>query len=175
MTVTAPRIFFTRLPSRNSACFATRLVSRLNHGRIETHTRQATKMIKGSCHCQSIRFEIDGKMEGIFHCHCATCQKLNGTSYGSTGFVSADSFRIMNGEQDLTAYESSPGKNRYFCSKCGAPVYTQTHAKPDRIGVRIGLLDADPGIRSTAHICLSHERPWFEVSTALPKFDEFGS
>jgi hypothetical protein len=131
------------------------------------------EMLKGSCHCETIRFEIDDAMDGIFHCHCETCQKLNGTSYGSTGFVSANSFRIVSGQDALTAYESSPGKHRYFCSHCGAPVYAHAQASLDRIGVRVGLLDDDPGVRSKSHIWLSHEKPWFEVSTELPKFQEF--
>ncbi len=130
-------------------------------------------MLTGSCHCKTVRFEISGDMEGIFHCHCQTCQKLNGTSYGSTGFISSDLFEIVDGGNSLKAYESSPGKNRYFCSKCGAPIYAQSQAAPERIGVRVGLLDDDPGVRSKAHIWLSHEKPWFEVSTELPKFNEF--
>ena len=130
-------------------------------------------MLTGSCHCQTVQYEIDGDMEGIFHCHCHTCQKLNGTSYASTGFVPSNSFRILAGESSLTAYESSPGKNRYFCALCGAPVYAQAQATPERIGIRVGLIDGDPGVRSKSHIWLSHEKPWFEVATDLPTFDEF--
>jgi len=130
-------------------------------------------MLSGSCHCQAVRFEITGEIDGIYHCHCNTCQKLNGTSYGSTGFVTSDSFEIVAGADSLTAYESSPGKQRYFCSNCGAPIYAQTQANPERIGFRVGLMDGDPGIHSRVHIWLSHERPWFEVSTELPKFDKF--
>ena len=130
-------------------------------------------MITGSCHCQTVRYEISGEIEGIYHCHCHTCQKLNGTTYGSTGFVTSDSFSIVAGADSLTAYESSPGKNRYFCTNCSAPIYAQTHENPERIGIRVGLLDSDPGVRSQLHIWLSHEKPWFEVSTELPKFDEY--
>ena len=35
-------------------------------------------------------------------CHCQTRQKLNRTSYGSTGFVTADSFKIVTGADSLT-------------------------------------------------------------------------
>lgn len=130
-------------------------------------------MFTGSCHCQTVRYEITGEIEGIYHCHCQTCQKLNGTSFGSTGFVTADTFEIVAGADSLTAYESSPGKNRYFCSVCSAPIYARTQANPERIGIRVGLLDDDPGVRSKLHIWLSHEKPWFEVSTQLPMFDEY--
>lgn len=130
-------------------------------------------MMTGSCHCQTVKYEVDGEIDGIYHCHCETCQKLNGTSYGSTGFVPVDSFRIVAGQDALTAYESSPGKNRYFCSVCSAPIYAHAQASAERVGIRVGLLDGDPGVRSRLHIWLSHEKPWFEVSTELPTFDEW--
>lgn len=130
-------------------------------------------MRTGSCHCGTVRFEVAGDMQGIFHCHCDTCQKLNGTAYGSTGFVAPDAFRITAGEDAVTGYESSPGKRRYFCSGCGTPIYALAEANPDRIGVRIGALDGDPGIRSKLHIWVSHQHPWHEVETSLPMFDEF--
>jgi hypothetical protein len=132
-------------------------------------------MKTGSCHCGTVRFEVDGNMQGIFHCHCDTCQKLNGTAYGSTGFVAADDFRVTSGEALLTGYESSPGKQRYFCSVCGAPIYAQAEASADRIGVRIGVIDGDPGVRSKVHIWVSHKQPWQEVATGLPQFDEFAT
>jgi len=130
-------------------------------------------MQTGSCHCGTVRFEVDGDLQGIFHCHCETCQKLNGTAYGSTGFTTADQFRITAGNDALTGYESSPGKQRYFCSRCGAPIYAHAESNPERIGVRIGALDSDPGIRSKLHIWVSHKHPWFEVNTSLPEFDEY--
>ena len=130
-------------------------------------------MITGSCHCRTVQFEIAGEIDGIWHCHCETCQKLNGTVYGSTGFVPVGAFNITAGQAALTAYESSPGKKRYFCSKCGAPVYTLAQANPERIGVRIGAVNGDPFIRSRAHIWMSHHPAWYEVETGLPSYAEY--
>jgi hypothetical protein len=130
-------------------------------------------MTSGSCHCQTIRFEISGEIDGIWHCHCGTCQKLNGTAYGSTGFVSASAFKITEGQDELTAYESSPGKKRYFCAKCGAPIYALAQANPERIGVRMGACHGDPGVRSRAHIWMSQHPDWYEFETDLPEYPAY--
>jgi hypothetical protein len=130
-------------------------------------------MITGSCHCRTVQFQISGEMEGVMHCHCETCQKLNGTVYGSTGFVSTDRFTVTAGQSALTGYESSPGKKRFFCSKCGAPIHALAQANPGKIGVRVGAIDGDPGIRSRAHIWMSHHPAWYENETDLPSYAEY--
>jgi hypothetical protein len=130
-------------------------------------------MTSGSCHCQTVRFEISGEIDGIWHCHCGTCQKLNGTVCGSTGFVSASAFKITEGQDELTVYESSPGKKRYFCAKCGAPIYALAQANPERIGVRMGACHGDPGVRSRAHIWMSQHPDWYEFETDLPEYPAY--
>ena len=44
-------------------------------------------MVTGSCHCQTVRFEITAEIRGFMHCHCHTCRKINGTLYGSSALV----------------------------------------------------------------------------------------
>ncbi len=130
-------------------------------------------MTTGSCHCQTVQFEISSEIDGIWHCHCQTCQKLNGTVYGSTGFVPVSAFKITAGQAELTGYESSPGKKRYFCSKCGVPIYALARANPEKIGIRMGALNGDPGVRSRAHIWMSQHPAWYEIETDLPNYPEY--
>jgi len=32
-------------------------------------------MLKGSCLCGSVRYEIDGPLDGAMNCHCSMCRK----------------------------------------------------------------------------------------------------
>jgi hypothetical protein len=129
-------------------------------------------MVTGSCHCQTVRFEITAEIRGFMHCHCHTCRKINGTLYGSSALVTRAGFSIVAGQDALTAYESSPGKRRCFCSRCGSHVYAYFDRDPQTILLRIGTLDADPGVRPTGHIWVSHKAPWYEIRDDLPRFDE---
>lgn len=98
-------------------------------------------MIFGSCLCTKVRYNISGDLEDIVHCHCETCRKAHGTAFSSVAAVKDDDFEL-SGQAFLNAYESSPGKIRYFCAVCG----TQIYAKRDNtahIIRRLGSLDSD--------------------------------
>lgn len=129
-------------------------------------------MITGSCHCQTVQFEISAEIRGFMHCHCETCRKIHGTVYGSSALVRREGFKVVAGEEAITAYESTPGKKRCFCSRCGTHVYAYFDARPDTIILRLGTIQADPGIRPQAHIWVSHKAPWYEIQDDLPQFAE---
>ncbi|WP_442903882.1 GFA family protein, partial [Gilvimarinus sp. 1_MG-2023] len=75
-------------------------------------------MITGSCLCGAVTYTITGKVGDIVHCHCVTCRKAHAAAFSSVAAV-ADADFVVSGRESLTAYESSPGKQRYFCSRCG--------------------------------------------------------
>lgn len=127
---------------------------------------------QGSCHCGTIRYEISGPIQGITHCHCRTCRKVGGTVFASGGAVATDHFRLTAGAADLRAYESSPGKKRHFCSRCGSPIFARLDANPGVTLLRIGSLDDDPGVVSARHIWVSHSPRWYQDRPELPRFPE---
>jgi len=49
-------------------------------------------------------------------------------------------FRWLKGEEKLSAFESSPGKLRYFCSVCGSHLVAERVSQPHVI-VRVATLD----------------------------------
>jgi hypothetical protein len=126
-------------------------------------------MLTGSCLCRRVRYQINGPIYRFVHCHCRTCRKVHGTVYGSSALVQNRNFQVVGGEDAVTRYESSPGKLRCFCSVCGTHVFAQ---KADEIILRVGTLDADPGIRPEAHIWMGDKAPWYEVCDELPKYNE---
>ncbi len=129
-------------------------------------------MITGSCHCQTVRFEITAPIRGFMHCHCETCRKIHGTVYGSSAVVTREGFTVVAGEEAITAYESTPGKKRCFCTRCGTHVYAYFDARPDTILLRVGTLHSDPGMRPQAHIWVSHKAAWYEITDSLPQFEK---
>jgi hypothetical protein len=75
-------------------------------------------MIRGSCACGAVRFEID-KVRALTTCHCSICRKLSGSAFGTYAHVDADKFRFLAGEDMLAEYESTPGSIRKRCKVCG--------------------------------------------------------
>ncbi len=104
-------------------------------------------MLTGGCLCGAIRFEIDGELGPVTCCHCAQCRRATGTAFATHANVARPAHRFTSGADLLTEYESSPGKLRAFCSRCGSPMYSRMTNEPDSLRVRLGTFDGDPGGR----------------------------
>lgn len=127
--------------------------------------------MRGSCLCGAIQYEIDSIDMPIGHCHCLTCQKAHSAAFATTAGVLRTHFRWIKGEENLSTYESSPGKQRHFCARCGS------HLVAERIGqshviVRVSTLDDDPGVVASHHIWTSHDRPWLRHK-GINEYDEW--
>jgi len=126
-------------------------------------------MIKGSCLCGQVRYEINGEIGPITHCHCLTCRKAHAAAFSSVAAVQLPDLAITMGESLLKHYESSPGKRRYFCSNCGSHIYAKREGQQHYI-IRIGTIDGDPRLRPVQHIFTRYKAPWHEISDNLPMF-----
>lgn len=126
-------------------------------------------MITGRCLCGSVRYRITGAPLGMYHCHCAQCRRANGASFATNVLVQSESFELTSGEDAVASYESSPGKRRHFCSRCGSPLFSADGATPQLRSIRSGTLDADPGLRPTSHFHVGSKAPWTEILDDLPQ------
>ena len=127
-------------------------------------------MHTGSCLCGAVRFEIEGPLAGIQLCHCSQCRRASGSAFASNLPVASANFRIVRGEQALTAYESSPGKQRLFCGRCGSPVISRMTADPSRVRVRAGLLDPPAEARPEFHFFTDSKADWWTIEGDLPRY-----
>lgn len=129
--------------------------------------------VGGSCLCGAVRYEIDRLGGPIVHCHCATCRKAHAAAYATTARVMREHFRWVAGEDKLSAFESSPGKLRRFCSVCGAHLVAERPAQPHVI-LRVATLDEYPGERPVMHIWTSHDVPWLvEEDERVTRYGEW--
>jgi len=101
------------------------------------------------------------------------CRKATGAAFRTRVAVPANSFRWVSGEGLLSGYESSPGTTRTFCRVCGSTLVSLFTENPQTIGLAMGTLDDDPGVRAEFHVFAGSKAPWFEITDRLPQFDEF--
>ena len=127
-------------------------------------------MIRGSCLCGDVRFEISGKLSGASHCHCSMCRKAHGAAFGTYAAARAAEFRLVSGEDRITRYRSSAGIVRTFCARCGSSLQWLRESKPDVVDVALGVLDDDPGVRPACHIFVGSKAPWYEITDNLPQY-----
>lgn len=126
--------------------------------------------LHGSCLCGAIGYAVTQLDGAIVHCHCRTCRKANASAFTSTARVARENFRWLRGENLLGRYESSPGKNRQFCSRCGSHIVAERATDPYVI-LRVATLDDDPGSRPAMHIWTSHDVAWL-ATAGIPHIAE---
>ena len=128
-------------------------------------------MIEGKCLCGGVRLRVTGKLGPAVICHCSQCRKASGSAFACNASVRSRYLHFESGRELIREFESSPGKLRAFCSRCGSPVYSRVRSDPDAFRLRLGLLDGDPGRRPVAHVWVSARAPWFEITDGLPQFE----
>ncbi|HEY5101556.1 MAG TPA: GFA family protein [Steroidobacteraceae bacterium] len=127
-------------------------------------------MYTGSCLCGGIQFRIARELAPIEVGHCRQCRKAQGGPLATNSAIDAAGFNLVRGADLLTAYESSPGKKRVFCSRCGAPIYSVRDALPNVLRIRVGLVDEPIAARPVAHIQVASNCKWWPISDSLPQF-----
>ena len=127
---------------------------------------------KGTCLCRAVQYAVD-RLDTLEHCHCRTCRKAHASAYATTAGVLREHFRWIAGEETLRVYESSPGKLRRFCSRCGTHVVDERPAQPPHVFLCVATLDDDPNLRPALHIWTSHDVPWLSDDHELPRYPEW--
>ena len=127
----------------------------------------------GSCLCGGVRFVLHGALGPITLCHCAQCRKAQGGAAVAASPVRAAEFELTAGAELLRAYESSPGKERVFCSRCGSPLYSRRPAEPDFLRLRLGSLDTPVGKPPSAHIFVSSKADWDIICDGVPQYERY--
>lgn len=116
-------------------------------------------MIKGSCLCGRIAYEVSGPLTNALNCHCTMCRKSHGAAFRSRATVQVKDFAWTRGENHVTWYCSSPGSYRGFCEACGTPLLSRFDQAPDVYGLPLGALDDDPGVKPAAHCHVASKAP----------------
>ena len=79
---------------------------------------------------------------------------------------------LIDGAGLLTAYESSPGKQRLFCRCCGSPVFSRRDDLPDTLRIRAGLINEPLQNGPLAHFYTDSKCNWWPIADELPCFAE---
>lgn len=131
-------------------------------------------MLRGSCLCGAVRYEVTGPVHDVHHCHCSMCRKAHGSAFSTFARLTASELRIVAGQAEIRSYRSSPPIERTFCATCGTRLTVGFDGMPDAVWVTLTTLDGDAGVRPGAHMFVASKAPWDEISDALPQYPEYG-
>ncbi|HZP73832.1 MAG TPA: GFA family protein [Gaiellaceae bacterium] len=119
-----------------------------------------------------MRYEIDEPLGAASYCHCTRCQRRTGTAASAQARVAPGSLRIVAGDELVAAWQPPEGWAKCFCSACGGALWSRD-AGTGAMSVRLGSLDADPGIRPSYRQFVVYAAPWEPIpDDGLPRFPE---
>ena len=129
--------------------------------------------LTGGCNCGAVRFEVTEPLVSARYCHCTRCQRRTGTAAAASATVVPGSFHVIQGEDRLKAWKPEDGAEKWFCGDCGSAMFTRDPENPERIGVRMGVLDRDPGVRPSARQFVAYAASWEPIpDDGLPRYPE---
>jgi hypothetical protein len=127
-------------------------------------------MIRGSCCCGAVRFELTAPPIMMGACHCARCRKAGSSTFV---FVRGDTLRWIEGRGAVARYEPKPPFKhvRCFCQACGTSL-GEIDSTEDSFPIAANCLDDDPGVRNRFHEFVGDKPAWYEIGDDAKQFAE---
>lgn len=123
-------------------------------------------MIKGSCLCGAVHFDIACELKPPDACHCHMCRKQSGHYFASTNIPR--SALTVHGTDRVGWYRSSEKVRRGFCVTCGSVLFWDPLER-DWTAVAMGALDAPTGTHLEIHIHVAEKGDYYEIEDGLPQ------
>jgi len=123
-------------------------------------------MLKGSCQCGAVRFELSEVPYSPTACHCVQCRKQSGHYFASANV--AKSAVALSGAEHITWYASSEKIRRGFCARCGSWLFWEPLHR-DWTSVSLGVIDGATGLQLERHIHVAEKGDYYELTDGLPQ------
>ena len=127
----------------------------------------------GGCLCGTVRYELASEPCDCGWCHCRTCQLSSGTPAQAFACVPRSDWRVTSGADSIREVQSSSFGQRYFCGKCGTPLYVTVDHQPDTLDFSAVTLDDPEAVPPEYHIFWSSKIGWFNPADDLPRHERF--
>jgi hypothetical protein len=129
--------------------------------------------ITGGCLCGGVRFEITEPLLKMTYCHCTRCQRRTGTAASVQVRVAPGALRFVQGAELVKGWQPPDhGFEKCFCSECGGALFSR-HRDGTIWSVRMGTLDADPGLQPSHRQFVAYAAAWEPIpEDGIPRFDE---
>jgi hypothetical protein len=137
-----------------------------------TATSDSTKIIRGSCLCAGVRFEVRSPFIRAGHCHCSRCRKHSGAAVCTQALAPREQFTLLQGDELIRVFGEGQGPVKAFCTVCGSSLFGGRWPRGRLISIRMGSFDDDPGIQPQFHTFVGSRTPWDKITDDLLQFED---
>ena len=109
-------------------------------------TPPKTPLVKGSCLCRRIQYELNGAPSTTVLCHCDNCRRACGSCFAANGRYAKEQLTITQGQDVLRTFDdaqtdSGSTIHRSFCGTCGSPLFITHSEYTDMVSVALGSME----------------------------------
>lgn len=115
------------------------------------------------CLCGDLAVEATLPSKWVAHCHCSLCRRAHGAAYVTWVGMEQARCRILDPENRLCWYASSPGAARGFCGNCGTTMLFRSDRWPGELHVARACFDAPVDRAPQAHAYWDDRSPWASI------------
>jgi hypothetical protein len=92
----------------------------------------------GSCHCGTVRFQVETDAAELTMCDCSICKRKNALMVK----VHESQFKLLSGGDSLTMYQFHTNTaQHFFCKVCGIYPFHHKRVTPDHLGINVHCLE----------------------------------
>jgi hypothetical protein len=129
--------------------------------------------MEGGCLCGAVRYRLGEAPRDVGWCHCRNCQLNSGSPAMAFGTVREELFTLQGGAETIRLFASSADAERYFCGRCGTPLYVTEHREPGELYVSVATLDDPAATPPGFHIFTAQRIEWAPICDGLPVYEGF--
>lgn len=122
---------------------------------------------RSSCLCGAVSFEVTLCGLDVHVCHCNICQKWSG---GPDLSIRCEGDWKIEGEENVTWYDSSEHAQRAFCKKCGSHLFGRS--KDGSYHGVMASLDNKEGLKIGEHIFVDKKPDYYDFADDTPRLTE---
>ena len=127
--------------------------------------------LSGGCLCGGVRYELSEPPLAAGYCHCTRCQRRTGNAASISATIAPGSLRILSGGDLLGEFAPADGYAKVFCRACGSALWSRHPEDADRVSIRMGTFDRDPGVRPAWRQFVADAAPWEPIpDDGLPRY-----
>jgi hypothetical protein len=123
-------------------------------------------MLKGSCLCGTVHFELTEPPSAPIACHCAQCRKQSGHFFASANVRKAAVKTF--GAEHLSWFQSSAKIRRGFCKTCGSWLFWEPIAS-DWTSIAMGAFEGPTDLQLERHIFVAEKGDYYAITDGLPQ------
>lgn len=126
-------------------------------------------MIKGSCYCGVVKFELLAEPSMMGTCHCSRCRKAGASTIV---FVKKQDLKWLKGQDQVALYKpEAPYKyGRCFCKICGSSL-GEILSEEESFPIAANALDDAFAIKNQFHEFVTEKPAWYKICDGAKQFD----